>query len=307
MRQSLDPVITADKCFQYVDDIGVGAHDLPDMLEKLSAVFTCIRESGMKLGTDKCAFEKNSVLGEHDNFRGFDPHQPELFSEHSRCRKMLSKQKVIGFFNFYKAFIPELEKLLPFYRLLKKETDFEINEEHNIMLNKLTQDLQSACEITLRLPMTNRQYVIMADASFYAAGFVLIIEDYTQTANGTSEHKIYAPVSFGSRIFKPNQLKMSIYTREFIAVHFALNMFANTLWGCEKPILVLTDNRAVTRFFQTKIIPPTLWNVLDHVLSFDIILGHIPGKPNLAADYLSRIHKTEGKTYTSHQLEDTNQ
>ena len=28
---------------------------------------------------------------------------------------------------------------------------------------------------------------------------------------------------------------------------------------------------------------------MNHVLSFDIILGHIPGKANLAADYLSRI------------------
>ena len=155
------------------------------------------------------------------------------------------------------------------------------------MLKKLTQDLQSACEISLRLPMTNRQYVIMADASFYAAGFVLMIQDYTQTANGTSEHKIYAPVSFGSCIFKPNQPKMSIYAKEFLAVHFARDII---LWGCEKPALVLTDNRAVTRFFQTKIIPPTLWNALDHVVSFDIILGDIPGKANLAADYLSRIH-----------------
>ena len=56
MRQNLDTVITADSLIQYIDDIGVGAHDRPDMLEKLSAVFTCIRESGMKLATDKCAF-----------------------------------------------------------------------------------------------------------------------------------------------------------------------------------------------------------------------------------------------------------
>ena len=75
-------------------------------------------------------------------------------------------------------------------------------------------------------------------------------------------------------------------------------MFANILWGCEKPGLVLTDNRAVTRFFQTKIIPQTLWNVLDHVLSFDIILGHIHGKANLAADYLSRIHKNPKEKLT---------
>ena len=106
------------------------------------------------------------------------------------------------------------------------------------MLKKLTQDLQSDCEISLRLPMTNRQYVIMAGASFYAAGFVLMIEDCIKTANRTSEHKIYAPVSFGSRIFKLNQLKMSIYAKEFLAVHFALDMFANILWGCHKPVLV---------------------------------------------------------------------
>ena len=83
---------------------------------------------------------------------------------------------------------------------------------------------------------------------------------------------------------------MSLYAKEFFAVHFALDMFANILWGFEKLVLVLTDNRAVNRSFQTKIIPPTLWNALDHKLSFDIILGHIPRKLNFAADYLSRIH-----------------
>ena len=83
---------------------------------------------------------------------------------------------------------------------------------------------------------------------------------------------------------------MSIYAKEFLAVHFAFDMFANILWGCEKPVLVLTDNRAVTRFFQTKIIPTRLWNTFHHLFSFDIILGQIPGKANLAAGYLSRIH-----------------
>ena len=109
-------------------------------------------------------------------------------------------KRIILFFNFHKAFLQELgKKLLPFYRLLKIET----NEEHNIMLKKLTKDIQSAREISLRLPMLNR-HVIMADKSFHAAEIVLMIEDHTQTANGTSEHKNYAPVSFGSRIFKPN-------------------------------------------------------------------------------------------------------
>ena len=147
------------------------------------------------------------------------------------------------------------------------------------MLEKLTNDLSTACDLSLRLPKVDRQYVIMADASFYAAGHVLMIEEYT-TNDDNQELKIYAPVSFGSRIFHPNQLKLSIYAKEFLAVHFALDTFANIICGCKKLILILTDNRSVNRFFQTKIIPPTLWNALDHVLSFDIILGHIPGKAN---------------------------
>ena len=52
----------------------------------------------------------------------------------------------------------------------------------------------------------------MADASFYAAGYVLMIEDYT-TNEDNQELKVYEPVSFGSRIFHPNQLNFSICER----------------------------------------------------------------------------------------------
>ena len=54
--------------------------------------------------------------------------------------------------------------------------------------------------------------------------------------------------------------------------------------------MVLTDNKSLTRFFQAKTIPSSLWTCVDHVLNFNFLLGHIPGKANAAADYLSRIH-----------------
>ena len=83
---------------------------------------------------------------------------------------------------------------------------------------------------------------------------------------------------------------MFIYTKEFLAVHFAFENFANVVWGSTKPVLVLTDNRSLTRFFQAKTIPSSLWTCVDHVLNFSFVLGHIPGKANAAEDYLSRIH-----------------
>ena len=49
-----------------------------------------------------------------------------------------------------------------------------------------------------------------------------------------------------------------------------------------------TDNRSVTRFFQTKIIPPPLWNACDYVLQYNFVIAHVAGAMNTAADFLSR-------------------
>ena len=51
----------------------------------------------------------------------------------------------------------------------------------------------------------------------------------------------------------------------------------------------MTDNKSLTRFFQAKHIPPSLWNFCDQTLQFNFLLANVPGVENPAADYLSRI------------------
>ena len=172
---------------------------------------------------------------------------------------------------------------------IRKENDIVLTEEHHTCIATLRKDLEQACQMALKLPKADAQYVILTDASFYAAGYVLLIEDYATDQSG-KQYKTYVPVSFGSKIFTPTYLKLSIYAKEFLAVHFAFDTFAHILWGTTKPVLVLTDNKSLTRFFQAKTIPSILWTCVDHVLNFNFLLGHIPGKANAAADYLSRIH-----------------
>ena len=82
---------------------------------------------------------------------------------------------------------------------------------------------------------------------------------------------------------------MSIYAKEFLAIYYAFKEFGHIFWGAPKPITILTDNKLVTRFFQTKIIPPTLWNACDYVIQFNFVIAHILRKNNTAADYLSRM------------------
>ena len=188
--------------------------------------------------------------------------------------------------------------LLPFYKLLKFNAEFFINDEHVKVLEKLQEKLLTATKMTLRLAKPNQQYVVLTDASYYQAGFVLMIEDYVKNENTGKATKIYAPVSFGSKLFNAAQLKLSIFCKEFLAVYFALEHFAQYIWGCEKPVLVFTDNRSLTKFFQAETVPPALWNFLDRVLSFNIVVGHITGAANAAADFLSRMNNDPNETIT---------
>ena len=56
-----------------------------------------------------------------------------------------------------------------------------------------------------------------------------------------------------------------------------------------EPTTVLTHNKSVTRFFQTKAIPPSLCNTCDFVLHFNFRKDYNGGSVKTAADFLSRL------------------
>ena len=128
----------------------------------------------------------------------------------------------------------------------------------------------------------------MTDASFQAAGYAVLIE-YDPNQKYTSTRKTYAPIAYGSKTYSPSQIKMSIYAKEFLAIYMAFKEFGHIFWGATKPVIIMTDSKSVTRFFQTNMIPPPLWNACDFVLQFIFTIAHILGKMNTAADFLSRL------------------
>ena len=61
MREYLDKVIKVDQCAQYVDDIGIAANSVTQLIRNIRAVFECIRQAGLKLTIDKCHFGVTEV------------------------------------------------------------------------------------------------------------------------------------------------------------------------------------------------------------------------------------------------------
>ena len=86
----------------------------------------------------------------------------------------------------------------------------------------------------------------------------------------------------------PNQKRYSIYVKNFLAVYLAFKEFGHIFWGATEPVIIMTDSKSITRFFQLKLILPSLWNACDFVMQFNFTFAHIPGKMDNAADFLSR-------------------
>ena len=183
---------------------------------------------------------------------------------------------------------PEWLKNLIYSVNCKTEVPINITSELKELVDSVNKALSGACELALKQPILGKQLVFMTDASFRSAGYALIIED-NPDQKIQSKRKTYASVSFASKFFSPAQLKMSVNSEDILVIYMEFRELAHIFWQATKPPIVLTDNNSVTRFFQTKAIPPALWNARDYVFQFNFQIANIAGSVNTAADFLSRL------------------
>ena len=201
--------------------------------------------------------------------------------------------------------MPNLEQnLMPWYKLLRKDVEFALKDKHLTSFEVLKKDLFQATQTTLSLAKPGQQYVILCDASYYSSGFVVMIEDYLYQKRGTKK-QAYAPVSFCSQRFITRQPNRSTYCTEFLTIYFAIGYFSHLIWGAEKPVIVLTDKKSLTGFFQSKSLHPALWIFMDRVIAYNFFLAHIPGRANGAADVLSRMQTDPRKSLELQLLDST--
>ena len=296
IREYLDPVIKADQCAQHVDGSGIAANTPEQLIKNLRTVFQCLRKAGLKLSMAKCHFGVQEVdfLGRTITTKGVAPHKQKITKffekvEFPRSKKAL--QRYIGFLNCYRNYIPRVaERLTPFFQILKTtdaKTKILINPDIVKEFREINA-LDRCCRLALRQPLPGKQLVLMTDASFQAVGYAVLIED-DPNQKYKSTRKTYAPIAYGSKTYSPSQIKMSIYAKEFLAIYMAFKEFGHVSWGATKPVIIMTDSKSVTRFSQTKLIPPPLWNACDFVLQIIFTIAHIPGKSNTAADFLPRL------------------
>ena len=220
MREYLDPVVKADQCAQYVDDIGIAANNATDRIRNIRAVFKCIRKAGLKLTIEKCHFGVRQVefLGRTISPERISPQARKIQNFLDRLRFPKSKkalQRYLGFVNYYRNYIPRLaEKLQPFYKLLKTEVPIKITSELKETFDSVNKALSGACELALKKPIPGKQLVLMTDASFRSAGYALMIEDNPNQKHSQSGRRT-PPWRLAQKISRLHILKCPYIRKNF--------------------------------------------------------------------------------------------
>ena len=206
IRHHLAADIAADRCSSFMDDICSATKTFEEHHDALDHVFASIGRAGLRLSMQKCEFGVAEIkfLGWTISKHGIGPQKDKIEAQLAIIkmpRNVKTAQRMIGFMQYYRTYIPWLsKKLLPFYKLTRPGARWKIGLEHYKALKQLKLDLQHATERVLRLPLAGKQFVLMTDASDWAAGYCLLIEDYTKDQEG-KDTKTYAPVAFGSKKF----------------------------------------------------------------------------------------------------------
>ena len=294
MREYLEPVVKADHCPQYVDDIGIAANKATDLTQNIRAVFKSVHEAVLKLTIEKYRFGVRQVefLRRTISPQGISPQARKNQNFLDQLRFLNSKkalQRYLGFVNYYRKYLPRMVgKLNPFYKMIKTEVPINNTSELKETFDAVNKALSDACELALKHPIPGKQLVLLTDASFRSAGYALMIED-NPDQKIQSKRKTYDQWHLAQKFSPLHNLKCPFTPKSFWQ---PIWNFSSLHTFCEKqtkPTIVLTDNKSVTRFFETKAIPPALWNACDYLLQFNIKIAHIAGSVNTAADFFSKF------------------
>ena len=80
VREYLDPLVKADKCAQYVDDIVIAANNVEELADNIESMFIKINQAGLKLSMAKCAFGHPEIefLGRSITSKGIAPIEEKI-------------------------------------------------------------------------------------------------------------------------------------------------------------------------------------------------------------------------------------
>uniref|UniRef100_A0A147BN06 RNA-directed DNA polymerase n=1 Tax=Ixodes ricinus TaxID=34613 RepID=A0A147BN06_IXORI len=267
-------------CLQ--DDIIVFGSTAEEHDRNLSQVLHRLREAGITLNPDKCAFRKKEVkfLGHIVSSQGIkaDPAKLSAIKKMEPPRDVSEVRSYLGMINHLAKFLPGLaEQTKPLRDLLRHDAVWYWGEAQQQAFERT----KAALITTPALAMYNpREHLTLSvDASSYGLGAVLLQESQGERR----------PVAYASRALTETEQRYAQIEKEALAITWASGHFRTYLIGLQ--FHIETDHKPLVPLLTTKRLDelsPRLQRFRMRLLEYDFTISHIPGKEIHTADVLSR-------------------
>jgi hypothetical protein len=268
----------------FVDDMTIGSENWSQHLHNLRLFLHEVQKSGLTLSLDKCKFAQREVrfVGHIVGSGYHRPDERKLDAIASLTRPNTKKdiRKMLGFFNYFQAYIPHLAELSArFTDMLMKGKPNYVNwtPDDDCAFLQLKTALCDCVTRNLHTAKWGEPFGIYCDASHIAVGSLLVQWD----SNGKE-----IPISFASAKLSGAQLSWAAVEKEAYAVIWALKKFRTWIFGSH--ITIFSDSNPLT--FLTSSAPKsaklTRWAIA--LQQFNLTFKYTRGHENIIADYLSR-------------------
>ena len=220
----------------YVDKILVASLEFEQHAREVETVIRALMKVGLRLKPSKCKIGFSSIqfMGAvlDSSKRGIDPHKVKVFASMWRPRTGKEVQKVLGYLNFLRDFIPlyaNIVGLMEGLRSVKVILNNLWKESGGEGAFELAKKVLSEALILHNLDWS-LEFFLETDASQYRVGAILYQE--------TEEGKRY--VDFAAKAFNKAQQNYNAVKRELLAGLYAMNswrpwlLFRKFTWGFDK-------------------------------------------------------------------------
>jgi hypothetical protein len=271
----------------YIDDILVMAPDFDAMMLELQALFSKMREHGLRMNLKKCEFIRKSVeyLGFVLSAAGIQPSTKLVAKIRSfpTPQNLKQLQSFLGLANFYrvhvKGYSAIVTPLLAIVRQVNRDKTFMWTSQAQAAFDKLKELLSE--RILLVHPDPHKPYILHTDASNTAIGAVLSQED---------ERRKLKPIAFISRTLMLSEQRYSVIERETLAIRWAVKKLHAFLYATLLPFIIYTDHQPLrTLLTNTQPNSRRLIKWILELQEYNFVVRYVKGSENAVADCLSRI------------------
>ncbi len=257
----------------FLDDILIFSPNQETHRLHLEKVFNCLVKANVKINYSKSSFFLNEVkyLGLIINQNGVkcDINKLTEFQKIPSPKNLKQLQKFLGFFNWFRDFVPRIsEILIPITSKLKKEQSFTWTQNDEKIKNHLISIIKA--QVELKHPDLNSPFELHTDASNMGISAIL-----------TQQKKL---IGLYSKKLNNAEINYSTVEKELLAVVCGLKHFKNIVWGNQ--ISIFTDSKNITFQNAPSNLRVVRWKL--GISEFDYIFKHVEGSKNNGPDFLSR-------------------